>query len=286
MARKKSTTVTDDNRPLIHFSARGLILFVASVIIGTVAVIYVTFYLGLQSGIVARARTDWLGTAGQTASSEDKPWGELVSEEIVLEYPDANGATPQARSVPRPKALITHLQIRPDSDVDKLLGYWVGPASGVRYKDLRPLLESIKRKPDGGGLSVLYLLPPFARERLNTFPVLLPGVVHKSDCQWGTFNFFNDLPDDRFYDIAYLNKYLQDNFYQVASPTEYGDIILILDAHNNILHSGVQIADDVVFTKTGTAYQEPWALMHLKDLLALYAATPGVHLSIWRNNST
>jgi hypothetical protein len=286
MAGKKSTSATGGDQPLVQFSIRSLAFFVTSVMAGTVAVIYGMFYFGLQSGMVVRARTDWFGTAGRSATLGDKPWGELVSEEIVLECPAQNGDASQLKAVPVPKALISHLQIRPDSDVDKLLGYWVGPANGVHYKDLRPLIESIKRKPEGGGLSVLYLLPPFARERLNTFPVITPGAVHKSDCQWGTFNFFNDPPDDRFYDSTYLNKFLQDNFYQVASPTMYGDIILVLDANNNILHSGVQIADDVVFTKTGTAYEEPWTLMHLKDLLALYAATPKVHLSIWRNDST
>jgi hypothetical protein len=189
------------------------------------------------------------------------------------------------QSILRQKAVMVRLQVRRDSDVDKLLGYWAAPANGVHYKDMRPLLDSLKRTPDGGGLSILYLLPPFARERLNTFPMITAGGANKPDCHWGTFNFFNNPPDDRFYDSAYLNKYLQENYYQVASPSMYGDVILLLDENNTLVHSAVQIADDIVFTKTGAAYEQPWTMMRLNDLMAIYAATPNIRLSVWRNDT-
>jgi hypothetical protein len=189
------------------------------------------------------------------------------------------------QSILRQKSVLVRLHLRPETDIDKLIGYWVAPASGVRYKDIRPLLESLKRLPEGGNISLLYFLPPFARQRLYTFPFLTGAGENKENCHWTTMNFFNDPPDDRFFDLGYMNKFLHENYYQIASATAYGDVILLLDAQNNLIHSAVHIADDIVFTKNGNSYQQPWVLMHLKDLLEVYAATPGVHASVWRNKT-
>jgi hypothetical protein len=183
------------------------------------------------------------------------------------------------------RALLVRLQVRPDTDVDKILGYWAAPASGVRYKDVRTLLDSLKQNAQGGSVSILYLLPPFARQRLYTFPLLTMGGSGKMSCHWSTFNFFNETPDDRFSDVGYLNQYLIDNYYQIAAPSAYGDVILILDNRNNPVHSAVQIAGDIVFTKNGASYDQPWDLMHLKDVLGLYAAVPNLHTAVWRKKS-
>jgi hypothetical protein len=189
------------------------------------------------------------------------------------------------QSILRQKSVLVRLHLRPETDIDKLIGYWVAPASGVRYKDIRPLLESMKRLPEGGTISLLYFLPPFARQRLYTYPFVTGAGENRENCHWSTMNFFNDPPDDRFFDLGYLSKFLHDNYYQIASATAYGDVILLLDSQNNLVHSAVHIADDIVFTKNGNSYQQPWVLMHLKDLLEIYAATPGVHTSVWRNKA-
>jgi hypothetical protein len=61
------------------------------------------------------------------------------------------------KAVSRQPALLVRVRVRPSTDVDKVLGYW---SRGTRAKDARPLLESLKRLPEGGSVSLLYLLPP------------------------------------------------------------------------------------------------------------------------------
>ena len=134
-------------------------------------------------------------------------------------------------------------------------------------------------------MSLLYVLPQFARQRINTFPLLTMSGATKMNCHWSTFNFFKETPDDRFADIDYLNKYLVENYFQIATPTAYGDVVLLLDGKNNLVHSAIHIADDIVFTKNGATYEQPWALMHLKDVMHIYALVPKLHISVWRNKA-
>ncbi len=166
-------------------------------------------------------------------------------------------------------AVLARIRVGPDSDIDKILGYW-GTAPGVRIKDLRPLLESIKKIPEGGSISLLYFLPPFARERLYTFPLPTKPGDTKMDCHWSTLNFFNEHPDDRFQDTTYASNYIRDNFYQIGKPTMCGDVVFLLNSKGEVIHSAVYIADDLVFTKNGVNFGQPWILMRMKDLLAVY----------------
>ena len=93
------------------------------------------------------------------------------------------------------------------------------------------------------------------------------------DCHWSTMNFFNETPDDRFSDTAFTSKYIGDHYYQIAQPSAYGDRIFLIDANGAAIHSGVFIADDIIFTKNGNNYAQPWMLMRLKDLLARYGTS-------------
>jgi len=129
--------------------------------------------------------------------------------EVVLHaIPSEDGRVNLLKSLTSQTAVLARLRLRPDSDIDKILGYW-GAVPGVRTKDLRPLLESITNTPDGGTISVLYLLPPFARERLYTFPLPSKPGDTKMDCHWTALNFLNETPDDRLQDNAYASKHIE-----------------------------------------------------------------------------
>lgn len=181
-------------------------------------------------------------------------------------------------------AVMAGIRIRPDTDIDKLLGYWVWPG-GARIKDVQPLLESLKQVPDGC-IGLMYLLPQFARQRLYTFPMPARAGDPTMDCHWSTMNFFNDVPDDRFTNPAYTVKYIESNYYQIAKPTMYGDIILLLDGDsNNAIHSAVYLADDIVFTKNGNNMAQPWMLMHLKDLIMKYESDDPGRMLVYRNRN-
>ncbi len=191
------------------------------------------------------------------------------------------------RALSRQPAVMARLHVRPTSDVDKLLGYWAS-APGVRLTDLRTMLESLKRHPGGGDVSIAYLLPPFARQRLYIYPLRTDGAQVAMDCFWSTMNFFNETPDNRFSSQpGYLTQYLADHYYQLAKPTHYGDLIFFYDEKKNeAVHSAVYIADDIVFTKNGGDLRQPWTLMRLKDLVASYSATGQPQLLIYRNKNT
>lgn len=166
-------------------------------------------------------------------------------------------------------AVLAGLRLRADSDIDKLVGYW-GKVPGVRTTDLRPLLESVARSPGGGTLNILHLLPAFARERLFTFPLPDQAGVPVNDCHWTALNFFNAIPDPRLQDVAYASDHVKENYFQIGQPSMIGDLIFLLNDADGVIHSAVYIAGDVVFTKNGVNFGQPWILMRMPDLLNVY----------------
>ena len=104
------------------------------------------------------------------------------------------------------------------------------------------------------------------------------------DCHWSTMNFFNEVPDDHYNDSAYMVKCLLTNYYQIAAPTQYGDVILFLnDEGNNAVHSAVYLAGDLVFTKNGNNMAQPWMVMHLPELTEKYESDGPAKIVVYRN---
>jgi hypothetical protein len=203
-------------------------------------------------------------------------------ELLLQQLPDDTERMRLVKALSHQSAVLLGIRVWPDTDIDKLIGYWAQP-NGVRLLDVRPLLESLKRRPNGGAAGILYFLPPFARARLYTYPLPSQKGDPAMDCHWTTMNFFNDTPDDRFSDPAYTVAYLKSNYYPIAKPTAYGDRIFLLDKKGNAIHSAVYLADDIVFTKNGNNFAQPWMLMHLKDLLAEYTSDTEPQIVVYRN---
>jgi len=172
--------------------------------------------------------------------------------------------------ISRKSTLLVRLKISTGSDVDRLVAYWGG---GGRSKDLKPLLDSLCQFKKGLSLDIAHLLPPFARQRLYTYPVVSANAADSLwDCNWTTMNFFNTEPDDQFANIDYLSKKFEKDYYQISSPGRLGDLIFLALPSGESIHSAVYIADNIVFTKNGQAISQPWMLMRMEDLLELYAA--------------
>ncbi len=177
------------------------------------------------------------------------------------------------RALSRQSAVLARLAVQPDTDIDKIASYWSN-VPNVRFTDIRPLMESIKQLPEGGSISLLYMLPKFARDRLYTFPLPAEAGEPVMDCHWTTFNFCNETPDNRFNDPNYAVQFIRKNYYQIAAPSLYGDIVLLMNDKQEVKHSAVYIAADIVFTKNGNNFRQPWMLMRIPDLLATYPSTP------------
>jgi len=180
-------------------------------------------------------------------------------------------------------SVLARLMIRPESDIEKPLMYWALSMHGVLYKDLMPLLQAQKREPHGGSLSILYLLPAMARERLFTSPLPPQADGHKlPDCHWTALNFFSATPDPRMSDNSYASQFIQNNYYEVATPGIAGDLVLLVNSSGQVVHSAVYLADDIVFTKNGINYAQPWILMHIKDMLGNFSALEPVKVAYFR----
>jgi hypothetical protein len=185
----------------------------------------------------------------------------------------------------RQPAVMGGVRIRADTDTDRLLTYWTIP-SGVQIKDLRPLLESLKRTGTQESLSFLYLLPPFARDRLLSSPSPGGPADPRVTAYWGSLNFSNEKPDNRFLDANYCGSYLKAHYYRVARPTWYGDLIFFVDDQGNATHSAVYVADDIVFTISGANFNQPWKLMRIRDLLAMHGMTDFTrNVVVYRNEA-
>jgi hypothetical protein len=63
----------------------------------------------------------------------------------------------------------------------------------------------------------------------------------------------------------------------------YGDLILFLDDNQTIAHSAVYVADDLVFTKNGNSFVQPWKIMRMKDLVNVYALAVPTQILYYRN---
>ena len=49
-----------------------------------------------------------------------------------------------------------------------------------------------------------------------------------------------------------------------------GDLVTLISGDNELFHACVYIADGFVFTKNGSNPAQPWILMKLADMLAMY----------------
>jgi hypothetical protein len=203
---------------------------------------------------------------------------------VLRQTPDEKTKIELLKALTRQPAVLTRMRIRPETDIDKLLGYWAS-GKGARVKDVRPLLDALKRLQNGGTISLMYFLPPFARERLYTTPLPSKPGEKNMDCHWSALNFFNTTPDERFSEIAFTSRYIDENYYQIAKPSMLGDLVFLLDEAGGVIHSAVYVADDLVFTKNGINYAQPWILMHMKDLQGLYSSLDEPRTLFYRRNN-
>lgn len=119
--------------------------------------------------------------------------------ELCLRITDPAERHRLIKTLSRSTSLLMKLRVRPGTDISALASYW---GRGWHVKDIEPLLGSLTKVPGGMTLDIAHLLPPFARKRLNCFPTPLEPGQRAPDCYWTAWNFFNDPPDDRYFDDA------------------------------------------------------------------------------------
>lgn len=204
--------------------------------------------------------------------------------EVVLRNGCTNDADRLAfrRAITATPAVMARLLVNKDSNIDTPLIYWGLTMPGVYLKDLRPLFEAQKQLPDGGSISILYLLPPIARSHLYATPLTPENGEKLPDCHWTALNFFNFKPDPRLADIKFATQYVMENFYEIGEPGIAGDLVFLLDPKGNVVHSATYLAGDLVYTKNGINVGQPWALMHIRDMVGCFSATQPVRVAFFR----
>ena len=95
-------------------------------------------------------------------------------------------------------------------------------------------------------------------------------------------NFFNDQPEPRFGDIAYLRQTILTSYLSVTTPPAMGDLLLLTEPDGEVIHSCIYIAVDIVFTKNGQSASVPWTLTTLPDLLASYPSQSVLQIRVFR----
>ena len=185
------------------------------------------------------------------------------------------------KALSRQSTLMVKLHVTPDSDIASLVSYWA--TRNDLAKDIKPLLESAARIPGGYNIDITHFLPRFARKRIYTYPRADgdPGEMVYA-CHWNSMNFWNDPPDNRFADKAYVIRTLESDYESILDGYKFGDIILFMKSDTEAIHSAVYIADNIVFTKNGPSQHSPWILMKLDALTAHYETNVDLKLRGYR----
>lgn len=165
---------------------------------------------------------------------------------------------------------ILRLEVSPDANVEAMSKYW---GKGGREKRILPILSSLARVPGGSFINVTYLMPPFPRLRLYTFPQdWNEQAAVKEDCFFTSMNFFSETPDTNFFDTTYSRHVLDTQYTAVTDNPAYGDVVTMFNPAGEAVHACVYIAEDFVFTKNGVNPSQPWVIMRMADMLQIYLA--------------
>lgn len=170
--------------------------------------------------------------------------------------------------------LIVLLERPLPAEVPALAAYWRNDLQ----KALRPLLHSFAANPEFAYLDIIHLLPPLARETMNVFMRATADAPTPS-CYWTALNFAAERPDPRLLvnprspgdERAEVERHLRENYQPGSAPAHLGDLIVYRRlGDGEPLHLCAFVAADIVFTKNGFGSNNPWCLMRLADVDALY----------------
>lgn len=174
------------------------------------------------------------------------------------------------RVLSRVNALTLFLKVEEGENIENMVRYW---GNLGREELVETALESLRDQRGGGLLDVVHLLPPIARLRLNTYitPDEVADGVHR-DCNWMMFNFFNTVADHRFNTCRDREGVLR----RIADPLRdqeprFGDIVLLLDDRNAVMHACIFIAGGIVYTKNGVGSDQPFILDTLANVQDVYS---------------
>jgi len=182
------------------------------------------------------------------------------------------------------RAVSASILVKPDTPIDLPVMYWGLPTPGLRVKDLYPLFEAQKSIRGGGAVPLSTLLPEKARASLYKTPRAGSSSDIPPNCHFTALYFFSPRPDARVADPAFASQYLQQNYYEIGTPTLTGDLVLLINSRNEVVHTAVHLAGDIVYSKNGVNIAQPWVLMREHDMVGLFSALEPMRVGYMRWN--
>lgn len=203
-------------------------------------------------------------TRGEATAFSDIP--------VLLNYAQSDS---EARAIfkacTRTRNLMIRLKLDKNSNAEEIIRYW-SFGTGLRRKDLEPLVRSVIELDGVNDLGISHILPALARKLLYTYPGLdmaKHGVM--PDCHWTSLNFFNYEPHEYLLDARLATSQVLEQFTPVEPPYQFADILFFLDnTTGDAFHSCVHLADNIVYTKNGRNILSPWVIMRLDDVKKIY----------------
>jgi hypothetical protein len=183
---------------------------------------------------------------------------------VLPAIPSSQDRANLGRALHRTATYRVRVSLNEGGDPKKLVAYW---GRSNRHDEIDALVTALATEPDG--MSIVTLLPPFARQNLYEYPHPFQndeGVKH--DCFWASLNFFNDPPVEGI--STNLVDRLQKDYQPLPTPTQLGDVVLLWEG-NKIIHGCVYLAGDLVFTKNGMGRGQPFVIEKLDHIVSYYS---------------
>lgn len=176
-------------------------------------------------------------------------------------------------------SVMARVRLTPETDIKTFSEYWTPPNG---RSDVASFVNSLRRRTDHTSIDIVHLMSPFIAQRMYRFPeMLLDGASgEKKNCFWTTVSFYRGPMGAKYGDPMQLMAYRDVHFHPIQQP-RYGDMVLF-NVDGNLLHSGVYIADDLIFTQHGSDGKGPWILCTLADAAARYGALGHVRTEYFR----
>jgi hypothetical protein len=182
----------------------------------------------------------------------------------------------------RESTFLLRLRLEEGANINEIAEYW---GRGGRRTDIRPLLESVAAIGAERSIDAAHLLPIFARRHLYRYPSISAAELQSGlfpNCFWTALNFFNDPPDDRYFDVRTVMATLKRDYYAIHDNQQLGDIALFQDEHDTLYHAAVYLADGLVFAKNGKSALAPWTIVPLERIKGYYTQYSGGQISWMR----
>lgn len=179
------------------------------------------------------------------------------------------------------RSLVVRLVVGDDSDLDTMIDYW--SAKGAN-PGIASILRGVHSTSGVDKVDLVQILPPVPRRYLNSFTNLRDVRPNSTpDCFWTSVQFFDRKASPRLLDPLTFDHHLSGDFEKVAEPATFGDIVCMFNGEDgSFLHSYVQIADDIVFTKNGSSFARPFVLTRISDMLSVYLDETPYRFDVYR----